>query len=684
MLRASVPFATGLSVSAVIVDPRDSGHILFSTMTALHGAAASAGSTVPPGVTPPGIYESRNGGRSFTPLYNTLTNAFTGGIVQMALDPNDPDTIYASAFNLGIIRSSAKLDGDRVFRVVYTHVAALPAAPNDNFNRQAFALARNGRHTRVYAGDANDADQTSYLSRVDDADKPAGLLTDGTTNAGWTVLSSSVPGTPGYASWGFCEGQCWYDMYLASPAGEPNVVWFGGSMNYDEIFSANPPSNGRAVMRSADAGTSFTDMTRDARNPAGGMHPDQHALVFNPRNADQVLAASDGGMVLTGTALVDGSAACAARGLSGTDLSDCQAWLAKIPARLVPVNTGLQTLQYQGVTFDPAAPDRTYQGGTQDNGTWQGFAGNLAQTETVGGDGGNSGYDPVLTNIQFHTYYDPEMDVNFRSGAVTGWDFVSDTMLASGEASEFYIPAIADPLASGTIFAGLQHVWRTQDDGGAQAYLDQHCNEYTGDFSVTCGDFVPMGRDLTSKTFGADRTGGAVVLISRDSNDLGTLWAATDTGRLFVSANAAEATASKVAFTRIDTAETPSRVISGVAVDPVDGSHAFVAYTGYSAYTPKTPGHVFDVHVAGGAASFADISANLGDMPITALVLDSSTGDLYAATDFGVVVRRGGTHIWVSASSGLPYVAVYQLNLTGDGLLYAATHGRGLWTLKTR
>jgi hypothetical protein len=680
VIPASVPLAEGLSISAVIVDQRDSNHILFSTMTALHGLSASGNSYVPPGVTPPGIYESHDGGNSFSQLYNTLNNVFTGGIVQMALDPHDPDTIYASAFNTGIIRSSTRLDGDRVFRLIYTHRPARPGAPNDHFNRQAFALALLGKHTRIYVGDSNDADQTSYIARLDNADVPAGQLGD----KSFQVLSSPTPGTPGYSSWGFCEGQCWYDMYLASPPGQPDVVWFGGSMNYNEIFTSKPPSNGRAVMRSTDAGVSFTDMTRDNRTPPGGMHPDQHALVFNPKNPNQVLAGSDGGMVLTSGKFVDASAQCASRGLSPTDLADCQAWLKAIPAYVVPENTNLQTLQYQGVVYNPSAPDTDWQGGTQDNGTWQGRAGNLVQLESIGGDGGNGGIDAVLPNQRFHTYYGPQVDVNFRSGAVPAWDWVADPLRNSGEGSEFYIPALSDPLVSGTIFAGLQHVWRTQDEGGAPAYLDQHCNEYTGDFSVTCGDFVPVGDDLTSTSFGKSRAGGVVSLLSRSTTNSDTLWAATNAGRLFVSQNASTA-AANVKFRRIDDATTPPRVITGIAIDPLDGTHAFVSYTGYNAYSPKTPGHVFEVHAAPGSKPvFTDISSNIGDLPVTGLVQDPVNGDLYAATDFGVITRKGGKTAWVAAGSGFPDVAVYQLRLTQDGLVYAATHGRGIWTLKTR
>ena len=64
-----------------------------------------------------------------------------------------------------------------------------------------------------------------------------------------------------------------------------------------------------------------------------------------------------------------------------------------------------------------------------------------------------------------------------------------------------------------------------------------------------------MGGDLTSTAFGADRAGQYVVAIERAPSDDGTLWAATRTGRLFVTSNADD-TPGSVQFRRIDTPST--------------------------------------------------------------------------------------------------------------------------------
>ena len=84
-----------------------------------------------------------------------------------------------------------------------------------------------------------------------------------------------------------------------------------------------------------------------------------------------------------------------------------------------------------------------------------------------------------------------------------------------------------------------------------------------------------------------------------------------------------------------------------------------------------------------GKGSAQDLSANLGDQPVTDIVYVPSTQTLFASTDFGVLTRTLGDGNWV-ATAGLPPVAVYGLTLEqATGTLYAATHGRSVWKLQT-
>src|SRR5207244_12938634 len=119
--------------------------------------------------------------------------------------------------------------------------------------------------------------------------------------------------------------------------------------------------------------------------------------------------------------------------------------------------------------------------------------------------------------------------------------------------------------AVGTTCGGLCAVWRAEDNGGPQAYLDQHGNEFTGDAPSGCGDWVTVGPSLTSSALGT-RAGGYVAATERAPSDTGTLWAATLTGRVFVSMNA-DASAAAVTFARIDDKDpnSPGRFVSGIA-----------------------------------------------------------------------------------------------------------------------
>jgi hypothetical protein len=675
------------SISSVAVDPTNARHLLVGTALGRHGSSSvNGGRMTPPGAAPVGLFETKNGGKTWTQVINEPQDPvdgssangndfFRGGVTRVEFDPTDPTTSYASVNDYGLYRRQA---GDASYSRIYS-VASPGATATSATNRIEFDTTPVAGKTRIYLGDAtyfNNA--VAGLLRTDDA---------GAATPDWTLLSDPNKASTGYDSYNFCQGQCSYDMAVNTPKGQPDTVLLSGSMNYGEIFTATPPSNGRAIIRSTDAGVSFTDMTNDVAG--NGLHPDQHALAFIPGHPDQWVLGDDGGAAVESGPFVDQSADCDNRGLTGQDLANCQRWLSAIPTSNDEVNSGLQTLQFQSMTVQGGV----LQGGTQDNGTWESDMTD-GPAESVGGDGGNSYIDSANKNIRMHTYYNPQVDVNFNGSDPRGWDWVADPLLGSGESSSFYVPMQGDRTAPGTVYTGLQHVWRTTDNGGDQATLDQHCNEFTGDFTITCGDWAKLGGDalngpgdLSGTAYGADNAGAGnyVVAITHAQNDSDVLWAATRRGRLFISTNANAADPSTVTFTRLDRTAVggalPTRFISGISVDPNDPFHAVVSYSGYSAYA--SGGHLYDVHFRPGSGTIraTDISGDLGDQPITSVAYDWHTGAIYAGTDWGVLMqpahKPGLARHWVT-TPGLPPVAVYGLTLNASGnRLYAATHGRG-------
>jgi hypothetical protein len=122
--------------------------------------------------------------------------------------------------------------------------------------------------------------------------------------------------------------------------------------------------------------------------------------------------------------------------------------------------------------------------------------------------------------------------------------------------------------------------------------------------------------------------------------------------------------------------------VSSIYVDPLNPNHAWISYSGYNINTPAQPGHVFEVTRTGATATWVDRSYNLDDLPVTDLVRDDLTGDLYAGTDFGVMKLANGSTTWTVAAAGMPMVEVPGLTIVPSArVLYAATHGLGAWKL---
>lgn len=698
-------FAKNLSVSGIAIDSSHPQILYVGVALGVRGVSAVGGATIGvPGRAPVGLYQSTDGGATFTRIWDAGgLNAFWG-VNAVALDPSDPGIVYAASPDNGIWRRWTA-DAGGAFVQVFQNQSQL-----DDPDRTEFAITRltNGK-TRIYAGTGSTGPfpgftapnlSESQVWRLDDATRPAATLiaeqnSPVPVSGGWKKLTSANIADPRFATYNYCTGQCWYDNGIYTPPGSPDTVFVIGSYQYSE---AGRRSNGRAVLRSITAGepdvngVTFTDLTRDAATPQNGIHPDQHAMAFLPGNPNVWFEGSDGGLMRASGQYTSIADQCASRQLSPASLTACRRLLSAVPTVLTSLNFGLNTLQFQSLSINPLRPTSELQGGTQDNGTFQYEGSRVTWMQSIFGDGGQSGFDAAHPTTRFHTYFGPQLDVNFRGGDPPYWAWISDPFFPGGrqaERSAFYIPVIADPTIAraGSIFAGLQSVWRTQDNGGPRAFLEANCGELlpSVDPTATCGDWVPIGPMLAT---GSDTY---IASVARTPGDTGTLWVATRRGKVFVSKNA-DGPAASVSFTRIDASSTvaPNRFVTSIYVDPTNANHAWISYSGYSAITPTRPGHVFEVTWDGLAtATWTALDGGsggpMGDLPVTALVRDDPTGDLYAATDFGVMRRPAGTEHWHLAGAEMPAVEVTALSInTSARVLYAATHGRGAYRLKLR
>ncbi len=686
------------SITWIAIQPGNSQHIVFSTRSGTRGEASNSTSTATVAAASPplGVYNSTDGGATFTQTLN-------GSVNEVKFDPGDSSTVYAALAGSatgGLLRSTTGGAGG------WTPIF------QENRGRFSFAAVSlpNGK-TRIYLGDANSGATGAQVYRIDDASQPASTLT-ASNNAAWTRLSNPTDGTPGFPVYNYCASafgpQCSYDMFVMSPPDRPDMVVVGGLMHYEELkpyVNQVPPSqvvgqrsNGRSVLMSSDAGVNWTDMTGDVGGES--MHPDQHALAFVPGDPDQFFVGSDGGVIRTSGKYADASSQCDTRALplTGQNLADCHTWLSKIPTELKVMNAGLGDLQMYSISVSPYSPE-TAMSGLQDNGTVS-FTGSTRWYLPLTGDGCDSGFDATNPHLRFHEYTNGIIDVNYNDADPTSWLWVNDFFyLTPPEATRFCAPMIFDTVQTKTIYLGAQSVWRTTDAGGDRSFLEQHCNTAVGEepsdllYTGACGtaaDWPRLGTStLTGGAFGTTKSGSTISALAR-GKDGRTMWAATGSGRVLVSRNAIAANPASVTFTRVDTASQPGRAVSSIFVDPTNPNDAIVTFSGYEANTPTTPGHVFDVvfDPTSGAATWTNISYDLGDQPIDDAVFDAATGDVYVSTDFGVDRLRNGSNTWVQAADGLPKAAVSGLTIAnsknGDRLLYAATHGRSAWRIRLR
>ena len=291
--------------------------------------------------------------------------------------------------------------------------------------------------------------------------------------------------------------------------------------------------------------------------------------------------------------------------------------------------------------------------------------------------------------------------MNFQNGAPTKWVIIGGPIASSPESALFYGPIIADPnpAKAGSIFEGSQSVWRTQDWGGNQAFLEANCPEFTtSSANPACGDFVRIGpagaTDLTASNAdyrGTTRSGGNVAAIERTASDTGTMWAGDDHGsRLHLEERGRRG--------RIGDLHAARQQGVGHGLAPAVRLRHLRRSGGREPRVDLVLGLQLQHPEPAGPRVLGPVQPDHGtmragrrwtgrrfpDFPATDVVADSN-GDVYASTDFGVMKLPSGLNDWEVAGAG---------TASGRGCgphdrarrrkLYAATHGRSAWQLRSR
>ena len=538
----------------------------------------------------------------------------------------------------------------------------------------------NGRRLLVTLTGGTHAVLSRTISRVIDADHL--LLTTTTGFAAATTATYSVASYPSY-----CDGQCFYDMTVAAdPAdstgariyvgGNPHVFFPNHAPNLNEtVCSATIRCSSHTNWRSDDGGLTWSSISQ-GNGSGASIHTDDHAYAFGVDGS--VYDGNDGGVWRSGD-----------RGFSWTTM-----------------NTNIAITQFQGVALDPTS--NLVLGGTQDNGT------NLRNPKLTPppawfhsdfGDGGMAVIDQSTPSRMFHTYFNQAF--NFMgparsdvggAGGPGSWPFVGAYFgygpqyyngMDPTDPVSFYAPLTQHPaFTPNVIYFGSNRVYRSPDPRPfifTNPPTAAQPKSWTAVSPVLTKPIVPVPPSTSTVSNAYVSWIGVVPALV---NGKEALYAGASDGRISVSATVDGS--GVAAWTAIDKAPLPNRAVTQVLPLASDrsGNTVFATFSGFNGSTPTAPGHVFKSTNGLGAATWADISGDLPDIPVNAIAIvetkqkGQSAIALYVGTDVGVFESLDEGAHWRRLSKGMPNVAVFGLADDGRGRLVAATHGRGMFQLE--
>ncbi|MCD0483405.1 glycosyl hydrolase [Streptacidiphilus sp. ASG 303] len=578
--------------------------------------------------------------------YKNITN-------DVAVDPRHPSRVVLAVG----WRSGDDYNGfyakaaDGSWHRLTTGLGDLPTAP-DEVGSVTFARSADG--SRYYAIDqsptqlATNPDSSLagvYVSRSGSPLGPWKRIADYQTLA----KSGSALTDPGYMP----GVQAWYNQFLQVDPADPEHVWAG----LEEVFETRDGgANWSAPGPYWNFGFSCwsIDPSKQTGDCNATTHPDQHAVAVGRSHGRSYLyVGDDGGVYRRPTR---GAADASGHATDWTSLNDGT----------------IDTLQYYsvGVGQDRDFGGVAVNGGLQDNGQSILRGRDRVMGSNFGGDGGDTLTDPGNgCNIaQEYVYLALQVTQNC---AVNDGSWLTDPSKATsyavappdnrlgGAGARFIAPLAADGKDGNTWIAGGRHVW-VQTHG----YAIRSSDEWRNAFDLGAGHVA---------TAVASSGGRVYAAWCGPCNNVGFARG--------IAVGNADGTGWHQLNLPVD-GTVPNRYLSGFAVDPANADHVYLAVNGFSRHWTEGPGagigHVFESW--NGGTSWKDVSANLPDAPADALLVLPG-GGVALATDLGVVYRAPHRSGW-EVVGDLPAVAVQQLKLGPDGKVYAATHGRGIWSVK--
>jgi len=430
--------------------------------------------------------------------------------------------------------------------------------------------------------------------------------------------------------------QAWYNQFIDVDPADPNHVFVG----LEEVYETEDGgSHWTTIGPYWNFGFKCWNVDPSRNTCPLSTHPDQHSIVID---GGRVYVGNDGGIFrrpLRGHVNANGNA---------TDWEN--------------LNANVRTLQYYSVSVGIVPGGVAVSGGLQDNGGSlllpEDLVGNGMMGSPFGGDGGDTLVDPANGCNIVQEYVFLAMELTTSCGRSDGTFLAVRDIDPHDPFARFIAPFEPDTTRPDHWIAGGQYVWRN-----------------TKGFAIQSGaEWVPLFNN---------GPGHSTTAVASQNDIVWTAWCGPCNTAGFARGVSTNAGGTWHQLTL--PANLPNRYISGLAVDPADasGNTAYLGFNGFSRRWIEGPGagygHLYKT--TNGGASWTDVSGNLPDVPVNDVLMRG--GKILLATDLGVVVSTDGGAHWSRLGGNLPYTTAMDIHLGPDGRLYAATHGRGIWSIPT-